>query len=110
EEPDWANRDRIIFSCGHGSALWYSVLYGFGILQREDLANFRQLYSKTPGHLELSQGVDMTTGPLGQGFAWAVGMAFAERIMNAKTEAIDHHTFVLCSDGDLMEGLSYEAA
>ena len=110
DDPDWINRDRVIFSCGHGSALWYSVLYGFGILNKDDLNNFRQLGSKTPGHLELGQGVDITTGPLGMGFSWGIGMALAERILHQKHEEIDHNTFILCSDGDLMEGVSYEAA
>lgn len=108
--PNWINRDRIIFSCGHGSALWYSVLFGFGILTQNDLDNFRQLHSKTAGHPELGVGIDISTGPLGMGFSWAIGMALAERILNTKTDAINHHTFIICSDGDLMEGVSYEAA
>ena len=110
-DPDWINRDRLILSCGHGSALLYSCLFGFGILNKEDLKNFRQINSKTPGHPELSKGIDLTTGPLGQGFAWGIGMALAERISNAKYgEIINHNTYIICSDGDLMEGISYEAA
>jgi len=109
-DPNWINRDRIVLSCGHGSALWYSVLFGLGILTKSDLDNFRQIDSKTPGHPEIGTGIDISTGPLGMGFSWAIGMALAERILNTKTDAIDHHTFVICSDGDLMEGVSYEAA
>ncbi len=109
-DPNWINRDRLIFSCGHGCALWYSVLFGFGILSEDDLSNFRQLHSKTPGHLELSEGIDITTGPLGMGFAWGIGMALGERLSNSRTKAINHHTYIICSDGDLMEGVSYEAA
>ncbi len=109
-DPQWVNRDRIIFSAGHGCALWYSVLYGMGLRTRQDLDNFRQLNSNTPGHLEYSKGIELTTGPLGMGFAWAIGIALGERLMNARNKAIDHHTFIICSDGDLMEGVSYEAA
>lgn len=117
-KPNWVNRDRIVFSCGHGSALWYSVLYGFGLRSKNNLDNFRQINHNTPGHLEYEKegGIDLTTGPLGMGFSWAIGMAMAERILNAKytkkgkNDAINHHTFIICSDGDLMEGVSYEAA
>lgn len=110
-DPNWINRDRIIFSCGHGCALWYSVLYGFGLLSKDQLSSFRQLDSSLPGHPEIMPGVDMSTGPLGQGFAWSVGFALAERVLFHKYDgAIDHYTFVICSDGDLMEGVSYESA
>lgn len=109
-DPNWASRDRIVFSAGHGCALWYSVLYGLGLRTKNDLEKFRTLNSSTPGHLEKSSGVEITTGPLGMGFAYAVGLALGERLMHARTSAIDHHTFIICSDGDLMEGVSYEAA
>lgn len=118
-DPNWMNRDRLAFSCGHGCALWYSVLYGLGILGKQDLDNFRKLGSATPGHPEthiqngakIENGIDVTTGPLGMGFAWAVGMALAERILNAKHgDVVNHYTYIVCSDGDLMEGVSYEAA
>jgi transketolase len=117
-DDKWINRDRFILSAGHGSALLYSILFfsGFGITL-DDLKNFRKINSKTPGHPEygVTPGVDMTTGPLGQGFATAVGIAMAERyyssIFNNKNyNLIDHYTYVLCSDGDLMEGVSYETA
>ncbi|MEW5905449.1 MAG: transketolase [Elusimicrobiota bacterium] len=117
-DPLWADRDRFVLSAGHGSSLLYSMLhvYGFG-LEMEDLRNFRQLNSRTPGHPEYGHtpGVETTTGPLGQGFANAVGMALAEKILAEKLNTpefspVDHHTYVLAGDGDLMEGLSYEAA
>jgi len=113
--PDWPDRDRFVLSCGHASVLLYSMLYltGYG-LQLDDLKQFRQLGSRTPGHPESRElpGVEVTTGPLGQGFANAVGMAVAERMLRARygPELTDHYTFVLCSDGDLMEGISHEAA
>jgi transketolase len=113
--PDWPNRDRFVLSCGHASVLLYSMLYltGFGV-ELEDLAKSRQLGSATPGHPEarLSHGIEATTGPLGQGFANAVGMAVAERLLRSRygPDLIDHYTFVICSDGDLMEGISHEAA
>jgi transketolase len=113
--PDWPDRDRFILSCGHASILLYSMLFltGYG-LTLEDLEAFRQLHSRTPGHPEVGvvPGIEVTTGPLGQGFANGVGMGVAERYLRSRfgPEVIDHHTFVLCSDGDLMEGISHEAA
>lgn len=114
KDDKWINRDRFVMSCGHGSALLYSVLYfcGFNI-SLDSLRDFRKIDSVTPGHPEfnVTSGVDMSTGPLGQGFASAVGMAIAERFLNKNLgDIIDNHTYVLCSDGDLMEGVSYEAA
>jgi transketolase len=113
--PDWPDRDRFVLSAGHASILQYSLLYltGFG-LELEDLQDFRQWGSHTPGHPEVhhTKGIEATTGPLGQGFATAVGMGVAERWLRARfgPELCDHHTFVICSDGDLMEGVSHEAA
>ncbi|HLI23997.1 MAG TPA: transketolase [Acidimicrobiales bacterium] len=114
-DPDWPNRDRFILSPGHACILLYSLLYLFGYgLELEDLRQFRQLHSRTPGHPEVhyAAGIEVTTGPLGQGFANGVGMGIAERILRARfgADLIDHHTFVICSDGDLMEGISHEAA
>ena len=117
KDTAWENRDRFILSAGHGSMLDYSLfhLYGMGI-EKEDLMNFRQLGSKTPGHPEYGHtaGVETTTGPLGQGIANAVGMALAEAHLAAKYnkpgyKVVDHYTYVLCGDGCLEEGISYEA-
>ena len=114
QDPEWVDRDRFILSAGHASILQYSMLYlaGFG-LELEDLRDFRSWGSSTPGHPEAGHtvGVEVTTGPLGQGFGNAVGMAIAERHLRARfgADAIDHHTWVIASDGDLMEGISHEA-
>ncbi|HAT71889.1 MAG TPA: transketolase [Elusimicrobia bacterium] len=117
-DPQWFDRDRFVLSAGHGSSMLYSMLhlYGYG-LEMSDLKKFRQLDSLTPGHPEYghTKGVETTTGPLGQGFANAVGMALAEKLVADKLNTpefalVDHFTYVLCGDGDLMEGLSYEAA
>ena len=118
KDPNYFNRDRFVMSAGHGSALLYATLYLAGYdITLDDLKNFRKINSITPGHPEYKKtpGVDMTTGPLGQGFATAVGMAIAERYLNSltnkyKENLIDYYTYVLCGDGDLMEGVSYEAA
>src|SRR5437763_13581986 len=113
-DPGWPDRDRFVLSAGHASMLLYSMLYltGFG-LELDDLRNFRQLGSRTPGHPEIhhTKGVEVTTGPLGQGVANGVGMGLAERWLRARfsPEAGDHHTFVICAAGDLEEGTSQEA-
>ncbi len=117
-DPDWANRDRFVLSAGHGSMLLYSLLHLSGYdLSLDDIKQFRQWGSKTAGHPEYRRtpGVETTTGPLGQGVANAVGMALAERYMatmfnRPNYPIVDHFTYVVCSDGDLMEGISYEAA
>ncbi len=116
--PHWANRDRFMLSNGHGSMLQYALLHLTGYdLPVSELRNFRQLHSKTPGHPEVgvTPGVETTTGPLGQGFANAVGMALAERLLAHEFNApghtiVDHHTYVFLGDGCLMEGISHEAA
>ena len=114
-DPQWADRDRFVLSIGHASILLYSMLYltGHG-LELEDLRDFRQWGSKTPGHPEAGHtaGVEVTTGPLGQGLANAVGMAVAERFLRNKfgSDLCDHHVFVMAGDGDLSEGVSHEAA
>ncbi len=114
-KPDWADRDRFVLSAGHGSMLIYALLYltGYSSVTLDEIKRFRQLGSKTPGHPEnfITTGIETTTGPLGQGIANAVGMAIAERHMAAVfgNDVVDHKTYVLCSDGDLMEGISQEA-
>lgn len=113
-KPDWFNRDRFILSAGHGSALNYALLHVFGYdLGIDELKNFRQLHSRTPGHPEFREtpGIEATTGPLGQGAAMAAGMAVAEAHLRAVTKGlVDHFTYALVSDGDLMEGIGCEAA
>ncbi len=117
KNPSWLNRDRLVFSGGHGTGLIYSLYYlwGYG-LELEDLKNFRQLDSKTPGHPEFghTEGIEITTGPLGQGVANAVGFSMASKFVGAQTNSetakvIDQHVYCLCGDGDLEEGVSYEA-
>ena len=116
KELKWINRDRLVFSGGHASALAYSLLYLWGFdLDLDDLKNFRQLNSKTPGHPEYghTSGIEVTTGPLGQGLANAVGFAmatfFTKNYVNKDEELIDHKIYCFCGDGDLQEGISYEA-
>ncbi len=118
KDPKWLDRDRFILSAGHGSMLLYSLLHLTGYdLPLSELKNFRQLHSRTPGHPEntVTPGVEMATGPLGQGVAHSVGFAIAERFLAATYNkpghtVIDHHTYAICSDGDMMEGVSGEAA
>ncbi|WP_029184852.1 transketolase [Streptococcus suis] len=118
-QPNWINRDRFILSAGHGSMLLYGLLHlsGFEDVSMDEIKNFRQWGSKTPGHPEFGHtaGVDATTGPLGQGISTATGFAQAERFLAAKYNRdgfpiFDHYTYVICGDGDLMEGVSGEAA
>ena len=117
-DPDWPDRDRFVLSAGHGSMLLYAVLHLAGYdLSLEELKSFRQWGSLTPGHPErdrvhVTPGVEVTTGPLGQGFANGVGMAIAERFLRDRwgADVMDHHAFAICSDGDLMEGVASEAA
>src|ERR1035438_8308479 len=117
-DPGWADRDRFVISNGHGCMLQYALLHLTGYdLPLEEIKRFRQLHSKTPGHPEyrLTPGVETTTGPLGQGLANAVGMALAEAHIAANfnkddIKIIDHYVYGMCSDGDLMEGVSHEAA
>ena len=118
KDPNWFNRDRFVLSPGHGSALLYAMLHLAGYdVSMEELKNFRQWGSKTPGHPEYGHtaGVDASTGPLGHGFAMGVGFAVAEAMLAAKYNkpeftVIDHYTYGLTSDGDLMEGVASEAA
>lgn len=119
KKTDWINRDRFVLSAGHGSMLLYSLLHlsGFEDVSLEEVKNFRQWGSKTPGHPEFghTKGIDATTGPLGQGISTAVGMALAERYLAAKYnkdgyDIFDHYTYVICGDGDIMEGVASEAS
>ncbi|MEP0069241.1 transketolase [Pyruvatibacter sp.] len=115
QDPSWPDRDRFVLSAGHGSMLQYSLLHllGFEDMTIDQIKNFRQMGSLTPGHPEVDHtpGVEMTTGPLGQGISTSVGMALAERMLNARfgDDLVDHFTYVIASDGDLMEGISHEA-
>ncbi len=114
-QPNWPDRDRFVLSAGHGSMLVYSLLYllGYEDMTLDEIKNFRQLGSKTPGHPEFGHtpGVETTTGPLGQGLSTAVGMALAEQLQKARfgADLVDHFTYTIASDGDLMEGISHEA-
>ena len=119
KKTDWINRDRFVLSAGHGSMLLYSLLHlsGFEDVSLEEVKNFRQWGSKTPGHPEFghTKGIDATTGPLGQGISTAVGMALAERYLASKYnkegyDLFDHYTYVICGDGDIMEGVASEAS
>jgi transketolase len=115
KRPDWPDRDRFVLSAGHGSMLLYALLHltGYEDMTLEQLKNFRQLGSRTAGHPEFGHatGIETTTGPLGQGLGNAVGMALAERLLNADfgDGAVDHHTYAIVGDGCLMEGISHEA-
>ena len=114
-DPNWPDRDRFVLSAGHGSMLLYALLHlvGYEDMTMDEIKNFRQLGSKAAGHPEFgfAEGIETTTGPLGQGLAMAVGMAIAERHMNGVfgDDLVDHHTYVIAGDGDLMEGISHEA-
>src|SRR6201991_2063093 len=118
KNPDWPNRDRFVLSAGHACMLQYSFLYLTGYdLSLEDIKNFRQLHSKTPGHPEygLTPGIEITTGPLGQGFANGIGMAIGQKHLAARFnkpdfELFNYTIYAICSDGDMMEGVSSEAA
>jgi transketolase len=116
KEPTWADRDRLVFSGGHASALVYSLFHlsGMGNLGLDELKNFRQFEARTAGHPErgLLPGVEVTTGPLGQGLAMSVGLALAERMEASRDgeEIVDHRTWCFCGDGDIEEGISHEAA
>ncbi|KKN06697.1 hypothetical protein LCGC14_1074550 [marine sediment metagenome] len=118
KNPEWANRDRFVLSAGHGSLLLYSLLHLTGHdISMDDIKNFRQLGSKTPGHPEycLPCGIETTTGPLGQGFATGVGMAMAEKYLahifnKPGHKIVDYNIYAILSDGDMMEGISSEAA
>src|ERR1035437_7051161 len=116
-DPHWINRDRFVLSNGHGSMFHYALLHLTGYdLSMDELRNFRQMHSKTPGHpeLHLTPGIETTTGPLGQGLSNAVGMALAEKLLAAEFnkpgfDVVDHHTYAFVGDGCLMEGISHEA-
>src|SRR5947207_12310011 len=114
--PHWPDRDRFVLSAGHGSMLLYALLHltSYADMTLEELERFRQLGSRTAGHPERGHatGIETTTGPLGQGIGNSVGMALAERMLAAEfgEEIVDHHTYVIASDGDLLEGVSHEAA
>src|SRR5580693_8943535 len=115
QAPDWPDRDRFILSNGHGSMLLYGLLHltGYPDMTMDEIRHFRQLGSRTAGHPErgLATGIEVTTGPLGQGLANSVGMAVAERLLATQfgDDLVDHHTYVFCGDGCLMEGISHEA-
>jgi len=115
KKPNWPDRDRFILSAGHGSMLLYALNYltGYDKITLDEIQNFRQLHSKTPGHpeVDVSTGIETTTGPLGQGISTAVGFALAEQILQSRfgKDLVNHYTYVIASDGDLMEGVSHEA-
>ncbi len=111
KHPEWINRDRFVLSAGHGSALLYAQLRLLNLISTDDLKQFRQLNSITPGHPEYlhTKGVESTTGPLGQGIATGIGMAIAEAHLSSKFKEINHYTYILCGDGDLQEGVANEA-
>ncbi|MCK6417394.1 MAG: transketolase, partial [Alphaproteobacteria bacterium] len=115
QNPEWPDRDRFVLSAGHGSMLLYALNYltGYSAITLDQIKNFRQMRAITAGHPEVEPhaGIETTTGPLGQGIATAVGMALGERLMNARfgDDLVAHYTYVIASDGDLMEGISHEA-